>query len=143
MTLDTILVALETDGEHESLIEAVLNVATSADVSVVLGVVHPEETFESAVQGLDEPARSPDEVAKRSESVRSAIERFEAEGVSCKVRGAVGDPDELLVSMAEQIAADQLFIQGRKRTPAGKALFGSTAQAVLLNAPCPVTFVRQ
>jgi nucleotide-binding universal stress UspA family protein len=45
--------------------------------------------------------------------------------------------------MAAGVDADMVFIQERRRSPAGKAVFGSAAQEVLLNAPCPVTFVRQ
>lgn len=142
MALDTILVAMKTDDEYDSLIEAVLAVAKPVDASIVIGTVHTKETFESAVAGLDEPSQSPTELARRSENIRNAMARFEAKGVQCKIRSEVGKPEELLVSMAEQIGADQIFIQGRGRSPAGKALFGSTAQAILLNAPCPVTFVR-
>jgi nucleotide-binding universal stress UspA family protein len=44
--------------------------------------------------------------------------------------------------VARDVDADMVVTGGRKRSPAGKAVFGSTAQKVLMNAPCPVTFVR-
>jgi len=44
--------------------------------------------------------------------------------------------------LAAEVDADLVVVSGRKRTPTGKAVFGSTAQTVLLDAPCPVTFVR-
>lgn len=53
------------------------------------------------------------------------------------------DPAKRIVSYATDQNAAYLVIGGRKRTPVGKALFGSVAQQVLLNAPCPVVSVRE
>ena len=55
---------------------------------------------------------------------------------------AVGPHGESIVDAAGDIDAGMVFVGGRKRSPTGKAVFGSTAQEVLLNAPAPVTFVR-
>jgi DUF4097 and DUF4098 domain-containing protein YvlB len=53
MTLDTIFVALRTETDQTPLIDAALDVAEPAEAAVVIGVVHSEETYESAVEGLD------------------------------------------------------------------------------------------
>jgi nucleotide-binding universal stress UspA family protein len=47
-----------------------------------------------------------------------------------------------VVALAEELDADLVIVGGRTRSPAGKAVFGSTAQEILLESPCPVTFVR-
>ncbi|MDX1746824.1 MAG: universal stress protein, partial [Halobacteriales archaeon] len=57
-------------------------------------------------------------------------------------RGAVGERGETVVEIATEVGADRIVIGGRSRSPTGKAVFGSTAQEILLSAPCPVTFVR-
>lgn len=49
---------------------------------------------------------------------------------------------EAIVSAAEEIPADLIVIGIRRRSPVGKLLTGSTAQAVLLGANCPVVAVK-
>lgn len=49
--------------------------------------------------------------------------------------------EELLLA-AEQHDAELIVIGLRRRTPIGKLIMGSTAQQVLLDAPCPVLAVK-
>jgi len=49
---------------------------------------------------------------------------------------------EDLVQFAEQNKIDEIVIGVRRRSKAGKLLFGSTAQYVILNAPCPVVSIK-
>jgi len=47
-----------------------------------------------------------------------------------------------LVQFAEQNKADEIILGIRKKSKVGKLVFGSTAQYVVLNAPCPVVAVK-
>ena len=49
---------------------------------------------------------------------------------------------EELIDAAESEAAEMLVIGLRKRSPLGKLVMGSTAQEVLLDAPCRVLAVK-
>ena len=64
--------------------------------------------------------------------------------VSCQtilsVRGLEAGED--LIQLAEEYKVDEIVIGVRRRSKVGKLLFGSTAQYVILNAPCPVVSVK-
>ena len=51
-------------------------------------------------------------------------------------------PGEQLVNYAEDQKVDQIFLGIAKKSKVGKFLFGSTAQYVILHAPCPVVTVQ-
>lgn len=55
--------------------------------------------------------------------------------------GRVGDPVKQILGETERRDARYLVVGGRKRTPVGKAVFGSTAQSLLLEADLPVMAV--
>lgn len=55
--------------------------------------------------------------------------------------GRVGDVVEEILAAADKHDARYIVVGGRKRTPAGKALFGSATQSILLNADRPVVTV--
>ena len=51
-------------------------------------------------------------------------------------------PAEEILRLATERSADLIVIGLRHRSPVGKLLLGSTAQQVLLDAPCPVLSVQ-
>ncbi len=56
------------------------------------------------------------------------------------VRGLEAGED--LVQLANEQQVDEIIIGVRRRSKVGKIIFGSTAQYVVLNAPCPVVTVK-
>ncbi|SFT01620.1 universal stress protein [Halostagnicola kamekurae] len=144
MAIDTIFVAVTDADDRTPLLETVRDLARSTGATVVLGRSYDEADYEETVAGLDFDGQpSPDDVARRSESVRELATDLEAADIPVEARGAVGEIGPELVSLADAADTDLLVIQGRSRSPAGKAIFGSTAQTVILNATCPVTFVSE
>lgn len=57
--------------------------------------------------------------------------------------GLVGDAAEELLKYIDSHDARYVVLGGRRRSPVGKVLFGSTAQPVLLEASCPVVTVTR
>lgn len=70
--------------------------------------------------------------------VRAAVAELENEEVSVTVREDSGDPSDAILHQAEKQQADLVVVGGRKRSPAGKALFGSVTQSVILKSDRPV-----
>jgi nucleotide-binding universal stress UspA family protein len=52
------------------------------------------------------------------------------------------DSGEELVDYAGQNKIDEIIVGIRKKSKTSKLVFGSTAQYVILNAPCPVVAVK-
>lgn len=65
-------------------------------------------------------------------------------GVEHELRQSVRgkDPADAVVEVAEETGADLIVIGMRRRSPVGKLVMGSTAQRILLDAPCPVLAVK-
>jgi nucleotide-binding universal stress UspA family protein len=76
--------------------------------------------------------------ATQVHSVREAGEYLEEHGIEYDVEESSGDPADAIVATADEVDADLIVVGGRKRSPAGKALFGSVTQSVILGARRPV-----
>jgi nucleotide-binding universal stress UspA family protein len=65
-------------------------------------------------------------------------------GVEHEVRQLVrgNDASHDVIAVAEEESAELIVIGLRRRSPVGKLIMGSVAQAVLLDAPCPVLAVK-
>lgn len=71
---------------------------------------------------------------------RRAREVLEDAGIDVQLDETSGDPDAELVDYVRDREADLVCVAGRQRSPAGKAVFGSVSQSVMLNVDVPVLF---
>jgi nucleotide-binding universal stress UspA family protein len=85
-----------------------------------------------------------EEIGEATKNLKFAEDFLSKEGVECETqqlaRGMT--PGEDLVQFAEENEVDHLFVGIEKKSKTRKMLMGSTAQYVILKAPCPVTSVK-
>ncbi|MGB9436919.1 MAG: universal stress protein [Desulfobacterales bacterium] len=85
-----------------------------------------------------------EEISAATENLKFAQEFLEKDGIRCEteqlVRGLT--PGEDLVQFVKENEIDHLFVGIEKKSKTRKMLLGSTAQYVILKAPCPVTSVK-
>jgi nucleotide-binding universal stress UspA family protein len=72
------------------------------------------------------------------EAVREALDRLESFDVEVQPIETSGKPSVQILEQAAEYDVDQICIGGRKRSPTGKALFGSVTQDVILSTGKPV-----
>ena len=150
MSLETVLLAIDTEDptEVDRLARTAIDIAGPAGATVVLSHIYSEEAYEAAREKLQFDPNSevtPSVVAKRTVNIREASETLADAGVDTTVEARLKNGEsagDRLAELAEKLEADLVIVGGRGRTPAGKAVFGSTAQTVMLAANCPVTYVR-
>jgi len=87
---------------------------------------------------------SKEEIERGEKLLDDAEKRIEEAGVECEkhllVRGK--NPGDDIVEFAKEVNANLIIIGVRKRRPAGKLLFGSVAQHVILHAEQPVVCIK-
>jgi len=83
-----------------------------------------------------------DESADRAVSDVAAVDRARGiladAGIPVTFRSGSGHPPTAILEAAADVDADAICLAGRKRSPAGKMLFGSVSQSVILNTERPV-----
>ena len=121
--LDVSKAVLDVAKKHARAFKATLCIATSM-----------EKVSEKERMDLDK-------VEKQLSDVKKSIE---AEGIDCEthilVRGVT--PGEDIVEFAVDRKVDEIIIGIEKKSKVGKLFFGSNAQYIILESPCPVVSVK-
>jgi nucleotide-binding universal stress UspA family protein len=122
--------------------------AAGTDTELVLLTVVPESEFENTRRAVADIGSS-DAVYTLEQAEESAAR--EAADVAADVLGdvdvpatpigTIGREADAILDVAAQEDVDHVFMTGRRRSPAGKALFGDVAQTILLRFDGPVTLV--
>jgi nucleotide-binding universal stress UspA family protein len=148
MAIESLLLAIgPNDRDHvDTLLGVALDIAEPAGAAIDLLHVFSERGFEDLIAedpDLDH-GTSAQMVARSLTSIEAAVNRLGDRNLEYAIHGAVGDdPAEEITDTADAVGSDMVIIGGGSRSPAGKALFGDQAQRVLLNAPCPVSYVKR
>lgn len=101
-----------------------------SEVEVVLThVLRGEE--KQAPKAMQQPGR----VA----TVKRAKEHLEAFDATVTIAEASAPPEDGILELVDEVDADHVVMGGRKRSPAGKAVFGSVTQTVILESDVPVS----
>ena len=90
------------------------------------------------------PSLTKEDIDKAESKLEKVSKPFKADDIPCEARATVSynSPGEDLVNFAKENDVDEIIIGVRRRSKVGKLVFGSTAQYVILEAPCPVVAVK-
>lgn len=124
------------------------DLAAAHDDTLVAVHVIPDAEAESHIEQMQQIAGFEDfSITRERESAarfaRGLVEEAvpEADPDRVDARGRIGEPAEAILSTAEDLDPRYVVLGGRRRSPVGKALFGSTTQTVLLEVACPAVTV--
>ena len=86
------------------------------------------------------PTLQKDDIEKAEDDLEKLKRSFNSDDIHCEADVVVShlSAGEDLVQFVQDNNIDEVFIGVKKRSKVEKLVFGSTAQYVILNAPCPV-----
>ena len=144
-----ILAAIGEERHPNPVIEVAYDLAQAHDERLDVLHVVPDDDFAAHRDAIaDLPGYEDHSFTQEEQSAANFAEEVTREtlgGVTVDVSGVgrVGDPVEQTISVVERTDPRYLVIGGRRRSPAGKAVFGSRTQDILLQSSVPVMTVIQ
>ncbi len=93
---------------------------------------------------MQSPTLKKEDIDKAESKLEKLRTPFKVDDIACETRTSVSyeSPGEDLVRFAKDNDIDEIIIGVKRRSKVGKMVFGSTAQYVILEAPCPVVAVK-
>ena len=130
----TILVPVDADEDRARGQAAFVAELPSAETEIKAVITHAL---------TKEEAEAPEEIrnVERISTVKLVRDYLEDQDVDVQLAEGQQPPADGIIELAEEFDVDQIVMGSRKRSPTGKAVFGSVSQQVLLEADDPVTVV--
>lgn len=111
------------------------------DSLVLIHVMSRSEFIEIESENVEESRQAVDIDKIREAASRHADKAGDELSISYEPVGSIGKVKTVLNQFAAENDARYIVIGGRKRSPTGKAIFGSVTQDILLSADNPVVTV--
>lgn len=121
--------------------------STSAKEALKLARKHAR-AFNASVDIVTSMEKGTEQQQQAIEEAENGLEwaksMFSDKGLDCRthllIRGLA--PGEDLIEFARENSVDEIIVGVKRRSKVGKLLMGSTAQHIILQAPCPVVTVK-
>lgn len=137
-----VIAAVDRSERAENVTSEAASLARAFDEPLhILHVMSRNEFVEIETTSVEENNRPID--IERIEEIAAEQANEAAIGVdrAYETVGRVGDATSEVLRYANEQDTRYVVVGGRKRSPTGKAVFGSVTQSILLNADCPVVTV--
>ncbi len=137
-------VLLPVDGDEDRLakqLETLTTLPGGDEITVTVLYVHeevdtmPDEAGKSIIETVN---KAIGELQGVPATVEQAAAEIEAAGMPVDFVETQGKPTDRIIEAAEELDVEAILIAGRRRTPVGKAVFGSVTQGVILQGERPV-----
>ncbi|UPM44436.1 universal stress protein [Halocatena salina] len=138
--MEQLLVVVEPTEPSRELVHEAGEVAEAVGAEVLLIHITTALEYSTRRKAREEPLSST-ETYTREEAKEGATRIAREMGddvlsefdVEYEASGYLGDRAETILEVADQHDCDHVFLTGRQRSPAGKAIFGDATQKVVLN----------
>ncbi|WP_436344614.1 universal stress protein [Natronorubrum sp. FCH18a] len=141
----------ENDARARAQAESILENPAADECTVDVLYVHDEVSepnaewaaggfSETYVEEMSEAVRN---AQRLPNSIETAVDILESGDVECSLDETTGEPPEAILEFADERDSDAIVLGIGNRSPVGKVLFGSVAQAVILASDRPVTVVPE
>ena len=142
MQLKQILIPIDFSGYSDQALRWGVSLAQKYGAQVLLLHVIPEVLEEVSARGSAAEQRVIDLTAEVEAHLHELARQGRNQGLAVQVRVADGEPADAILRMAREEGVDLIVMGTHGRTGLSHLLLGSTAEAVVRTASCPVFTVR-
>lgn len=141
----SIVAAVDEGGDCVETLAVAKDLADKYDTQLEILHVLPQDLFEErqtniSNQSTTDATYTIEDGRKDAADVAAAIAEATLDSTSnIETAGRVGTAAKEILQHVDETDPEYLVIGGRKKSPVGKAIFGSTTQSILLQAELPVT----
>lgn len=134
-----IVAAVNATERDDDILEEAASLSRAFDEPIHVVYVLPSDEFvELEKENIERTGKAVDRDTVDEHVEEIAAEIADSIDATAEPVGLVGNVADNLVRYSNEQDARYLVIGLRKRSPTGKAMFGSVGQSILLNAECPV-----
>ncbi|WP_121743351.1 universal stress protein [Natronorubrum halophilum] len=141
--MDTVLIVLTEDEPDQQLLRTGKRYVSGTETEIILCRIVDEKTFQNNLQRQATSERQIESIDEMEEIAKTEAEDIASDAFGDEIPhrgiGLVGTIPGDLIRVAEKENCEHIFVSGKKRSPAGKAVFGDVAQSVILQFDGPVT----